>query len=84
MNQKFDRFMVTVDTVKRMLTLSNGTDTSSKPVLNYERPSPTRLAFDGELPGGKRVRMTMTQRDLNSFFLMSRGFHWVQEYPINR
>ena len=26
----------------------------------------------------------MTQRDLNDFMLISRGFHWVQEYPVNR
>jgi hypothetical protein len=52
-------------------------------VLTYQRPSPTKLAFEGDL-GGKRVRMALTQRDLNSFMLVSRGFHWVQEYPINR
>ena len=43
MNQKFDRFMVTIDTVKRTLTLGKGADTLWKPVLAYERPSPTRL-----------------------------------------
>jgi len=33
---------------------------------------------------GKRVRMTMTQHDLNKFMLLSRGFHRVQEHPVNR
>jgi hypothetical protein len=83
MNQKFDRFMVTVDTVKRTLTLSKGTDSTWKPVLAYERPSPTSLTFEGDVDG-KRVRMAMTHHDLNDFMLISRGFHWVQEYPINR
>jgi hypothetical protein len=84
MNQKFDRFMGTIDTVKRTLTLQNFSDTTSKPVLNYERPSSTSLALEGDLGGGKRVRMAMTHHDLNTFMLISRGFHWVQEYPINR
>ena len=83
MNQKFDRFMVTVDTVKRTLTLSKGTDSTWKPVLAYERPSPTGLTFEGDVDG-KHWRMAMTQRDLNDFMLISRGFHWVQEYPVNR
>ena len=83
MNQKFERFGGTIDTVKHTLTLQKGSDSTWKPVLAYERPSPTQLAFEGEIDG-KRVRMAMTQRDLNSFFLISRGFNWVQEFPVNR
>jgi|RhiMethySRZTD1v2_1073278.scaffolds.fasta_scaffold18270_10 uncharacterized membrane protein YphA (DoxX/SURF4 family) len=83
MNQKFDRFSGTIDTVKRTLTLGKATDSTWKPVLAFERPSPTRLTFEGDIDG-KRVRMAMTQRDLNSFFLISRGFNWVQEFPVNR
>jgi len=30
------------------------------------------------------VRMAMTQHDLNKFLLISRGFHWIQEFPVNR
>jgi uncharacterized membrane protein YphA (DoxX/SURF4 family) len=83
MNQTFDRFSGTVDTVKRTVSLKKFSDSTSKPVLEYQRPSPTRLTFEGELDG-RRVRMAMTQHDLNKFLLISRGFHWVQEFPINR
>ena len=83
MDQKFDRFGGTIDTVKHTLALKKFTDSTWKPVLSYERPSPTRLAFEGDIDG-KRVRMAMTQHDLNKFFLISRGFHWVQEFPVNR
>jgi hypothetical protein len=83
MNQKFERFGGTIDTVKHTLTLQKGNDSTWKSVLAYERPSPTRLAFEGDV-GGKHVRMAMTQRDLNDFFLISRGFNWVQEFPVNR
>lgn len=83
MNQKFDYFRGTVDTVKHTITLQSGIDTTLKPVLTYERPSPTQLAFEGDLRG-QHVRVAMTQHDLNKFMLVSRGFHWVQEYPVNR
>jgi hypothetical protein len=69
--------------VERTLTLHKGTDSTWKPVLTYERPSPDKLAFEGDIDG-KRVRMAMTQHDLNKFLLISRGFHWVQEFPVNR
>jgi hypothetical protein len=83
MDQSFERFGSTIDTVKRTLTLRKASDSTWKPVLAYERPTPTTLTVEGDL-GGKRVRMAMTQRDLNTFFLISRGFNWVQEYPVNR
>ena len=83
MDQSFERFGSTIDTVKRTLTLRKASDSTWKPVLAYERPSPTRLTVEGDL-GGKRVRIAMTQRDLNTFLLISRGFNWVQEYPVNR
>jgi hypothetical protein len=83
MDQSFDRFVGTIDTVKRTIDLKKGSDSTWKSVLAYERPSPTKLTFEGDL-GGKRVRMAMTQHDLNKFLLISRGFHWIQEFPVNR
>ena len=83
MDLSFARFGATIDTVNRTLTLRKPADSTWKPVLMYERPTPTRLTFEGVIDG-KRVRMAMTQRDLKSFFLISRGFNWVQEFPVNR
>lgn len=83
MDQKFERFGGTIDSVKRTLSLQRFTDTTSKPVLTYERRSPTTLTLEGDIDG-KRIHMAMTQRDLSSFFLISRGFHWIQEFPVNR
>ncbi|HEX6049696.1 MAG TPA: hypothetical protein VFZ21_10535 [Gemmatimonadaceae bacterium] len=83
MDLSFVRFGATIDTVKRAVTLRKASDSTWKPVLAYDRPTPTRLTLEGQIDG-KRVRMAMTQRDLNTFFLISRGFNWVQEYPVNR
>ncbi|HUQ82776.1 MAG TPA: hypothetical protein VM076_16615 [Gemmatimonadaceae bacterium] len=83
MDQSFERFGGTIDSVKRTLTLRKATDSTWKPVLAYERPTPTSLTFEGDIDG-RRVRMAMTQHDLNKFLLISRGFNWVQEFPFNR
>lgn len=83
MDQSFDRFTVTLDSTNHSLAVKNVSDSALTGSLTYQRPSPTRLALDGTL-GGKRVQLVMTQHDLNKFLLVSRGFNWVQEYPINR
>ncbi len=51
--------------------------------LAYTRPAPDRLQLDGTVDG-RAVRITLTQVDLNSFVLRSRGFNWVQEYPVTK
>ena len=51
--------------------------------LTYSRPSAERLVMDGTMDG-RVVHLELKQRDLNSFVLNSRGFHWIQEVPFNR
>jgi hypothetical protein len=41
------------------------------------------LVLDGDW-GGHRVHMVLKLVDVNSFTLVNRGFHWVQEFPYNR
>jgi hypothetical protein len=33
---------------------------------------------------GHKLRMQLRLFDRDSFLLVSRGFHWIQEYPFNR
>ena len=51
--------------------------------LTYRRLSPQLLVLEGTIDG-RVVRLELTQRDLNSFVLTSRGFNWVQNVPFNR
>ena len=83
MNQNFDRYSVKVDSVNHTIALKSFVDSTMAGTLTYRRPAPNRLVLDGSL-GGKRLQVAMTQYDLQKFFLLSRGFHWVQEFPINR
>ena len=84
MDQTFTRYGAKIDTVKHTITLTKaGLDTSGKSSLAYERPTPTQLTLDGTVDG-KHIEMRMTLHDLNKFLLVSRGFNWVQEQPLNR
>ena len=51
--------------------------------LTYTQPSPNRLTLDGAL-SGHRIHLELQLYDRSKFLLLSRGFHWVQEYPFNR
>jgi hypothetical protein len=83
MDQSFVRYGVTIDTLKHTMLLKKGTDTTWKATLAYQRPTPAKLALDGEVDG-RRIQMAMTLHDLDKFLLISRGFNWVQEQPFNR
>ncbi|KAF0844799.1 DoxX family protein [Nocardia caishijiensis] len=51
--------------------------------LSTERPTPDLLVLRGELHNRPLV-VTLERRDLDSFPLRGRGFHWVQNYPYFR
>ena len=83
MDQTFDRFGAKIDTVAHTITLSGGADTSRGGKLTYQSTSPNKLRFYCAV-SGKTVQIAMTLHDLNKFLLIGRGFHWVQELPVNR
>lgn len=51
--------------------------------FTYDRVSPEELRMQGEMDG-HQVKMTMRRSDESQFLLMNRGFHWINEVPINR
>jgi hypothetical protein len=51
--------------------------------LRFQRSAPDRLILDGDM-NHHRVHMELRLFDRNDFLLVTRGFHWVQEYPFNR
>lgn len=54
-----------------------------KDLFNFQRPAQDRLVLDGSMDGHK-IHMQLQLVDRNKFLLVSRGFHWIQEYPFNR
>ncbi|MEU2029950.1 hypothetical protein [Nocardia amamiensis] len=51
--------------------------------FTYQQPDAATLILDGQL-GGRPVRLRMELVEKDSFPLIARGFHWVQEAPYRR
>jgi hypothetical protein len=83
MDDSFERAGVTVDTDRRTIEMTNYADESRIARLTFVQSSVDSLVLDGEMDGHK-VHMLLERVDTNTFTLLNRGFHWVQEFPYNR
>lgn len=52
-------------------------------VLRYERPEPGRMVVRGTFQG-RQIEVTLSERDLEEMLLISRGYHWINERPLNK
>ncbi len=83
MDDGLEEYGTEVDTRAKSLTLTKFGDQNWKARFGYEQPLPEQLILDGEMDGQK-LHMQLRLVDRNSFSLVNRGFHWVQERPFNR
>ena len=83
MDESLARFGAAIDTKDNTLKLTKNDDKDWKASFTYTRPAPDRLVLDGEIDGHKET-MELQLVDRSKFLLVSRGFHWIQEYPFNR
>lgn len=72
-----------IDTAKSTLTLTNGSDKNWKADFAFKRTASDQLALDGTVAGHKSV-LVLHRLDEKKLQLLSRGFHWIQDYPFNR
>ncbi len=83
MDDSFVRLGTSFDTSRGAQELKKpGSDTV---VANFrvQRPASDKLLFEGTMDG-HNVQMSLGLIDHTKFLLVSRGFHWIQEYPFNR
>jgi len=83
MDDSFAAFAVTFDPKQNTLALKKRTDPKWNGHLTVQRQDAGRMTLDGRL-GQHAVRMQLSSMDRNKFLLVSRGFHWIQDYPFNR
>jgi hypothetical protein len=81
MNDTFVPYAAKIDTSAKTVTLTRGG--ASPSTFTYEQPTPDVLVLNGSLDG-RKIEMQARLFDRNNFLLVTRGFHWVQEYPFNR
>lgn len=80
MNDSLHAYKALYDATKNSVTLSAPNERYS---LHYARPDAGHLTIEGSLDGAP-VAMRLRKIDASSFLLMSRGFHWINEVPLNR
>jgi hypothetical protein len=79
----------------KTLVLSKRSDKNAGGKLTFQRPAQDQLILDGSLipdgslnldgsMDGHQVHMELQLVDRNKFLLVRRGFHWIQEFPMNQ
>jgi len=83
MDDSFLGYGAAINEKDKSMALTKFNDNKWKASLKYDRAAPDRLTLDGALDGHlTHVRLELMDR--KRFLLVSRGFHWIQEYPFNR
>jgi len=83
MDDSFAAFGASIDVHAKTLTLTKRRDAKWKAHFTFLRAGQNRVTLDGDMDGHP-VLMQLALMDRNKFLLVSRGFHWIQEYPFNR
>ncbi len=71
------------DPTNHTVSVAAGEDPKKKDVLTYSRTDRDHLTINGHL-GDDLVAIKLHRFDESKFLLLSRGFHWISEYPFNR
>ncbi len=72
-----------IDEKATTLLLTDGSDKNWKASFTYARPAADRLSLDGSI-AGKKASLQLRRMDETKLQLITRGFHWIQDYPYNR
>ena len=83
MDESLARYGAAINPSDNTLKLTKNDDQNWKANFTYTRPAPDRLVLEGEIDGHQE-KMELQLADRSKLLLVSRGFHWIQEYPFNR
>lgn len=83
MNDSTKGLALKTDTVAKKIEMFSYADTSKKSNFVYSFPQKDVLWLAGKIANDSVV-IGMKKYDLDNFRLINRGFHWVNEYPLNR
>ncbi|HKV94748.1 MAG TPA: DoxX family protein [Candidatus Angelobacter sp.] len=80
-NDSFVPYGASVNLPERTLALKKRDDKNWTASFTFQRPAEDQLTLDGRMDN-HQVHMELQLIDRNSFVLVSRGFHWVQELKL--
>ncbi len=79
----FASYGASVNLPERTLALTKKDDKNWRASFTFQQPAGDQLILDGRMDN-HQVHMELQLTDRNSFVLVSRGFHWIQEAPFGR
>ena len=82
MDDSFARYGASIDVKKGTIALTNPEDANWRAGFIFHRVATDRMTIDGKMDN-HRVHMGLSLVDASKFMLVSRGFHWIQDYPFN-
>ena len=83
MDESFAGYGAAIDSNAKTIALTKNSDKSWKGNLTFQRVAEDQLILDGNMDS-HTIHMKLQLVDHKKFLLVSRGFHWIQEYPFNR
>jgi len=82
-DDSFGGYDLNIDAKTQTLALTSDNDKKWKGTLHYTRSTPGQMTLEGDM-GGHPTHVELSLEPREKIPLVSRGFHWVQEYPFNR
>ncbi|HEV2288846.1 MAG TPA: hypothetical protein VGR81_07835 [Candidatus Acidoferrales bacterium] len=83
MNETAKYYLPKVDMTAKTIKLSKSSDKNWSADFSFSEPSADEMILDGSMDGHK-IHADLQLFDRTKFLLVTRGFHWVQDYPFNR
>jgi uncharacterized membrane protein YphA (DoxX/SURF4 family) len=83
MDESGKGYGLALDQKKGTLALTDGGDKNWKAAFTFVRPAPDRLSLNGTV-AGRKTTLELQRIDEKKLQLLSRGFHWIQDYPYYR
>lgn len=82
MNERNEYLSFKTDTLSKTISVFSYADTTQKSLLHFNQPDSNHLVLNGKFKEDSIV-VTMKKVDFNKFPLVSQGFHWISESPMN-
>lgn len=83
MDDSFQGYRVNIDMKSKTFVLGKFSDPKWKANFSFSQPASDSMILDGTMDGHK-IEAHLHLFDRSKFLLVSRGFHWIQDYPFNR
>jgi hypothetical protein len=77
-DESFAPYGASINLQEKTLALTKKDDKNWTASFTFQRPAENQLILDGRMDN-HQVHMELQLTDRNSFVLVSRGFHWIQE-----